>query len=148
MKVVPTILILLFSGVSFGFHSFSEHLAGLELADVCLTETTIQSKNGISVCSQLVPVVTNKGTENEYTSWVCKKYEIQKIVLPRTIQKHICVGMKRSGNAEDGTTIINCTRYKVEQSHLPKTIPIRQEIINGDYNQMVWSEHIFPDCSK
>ena len=150
MKPAYVLLISVFSCVtafSSIFHSYSAHLAGLELSNVCVTDDSIQSKNIISVCSQLVPVTINKGTDSEYTNWVCKKYENKKIELPRRIQKYVCTGFVNTGAQETDPYSVKCTRYKFEESYLPKTIETRQDVIAGDYNSTVWSKHTFSDCN-
>lgn len=148
-SVFLCILLFVFSIHSHGviLHSFSSHLAGLELNDVCITPDLIRSKNTISVCSLLVPIVVNRGTESEYTSWICKKYETKKIILPRTIQKFTCSGFKSTAPAETDPHSIHCTRFKSELSFLPGTIKTREDITNGDYNYTVWGSHTFPDCN-
>lgn len=131
---------------AFVSHSYSEHLSGIELNNTCVTEFTIQSINSVKVCSQLKPLVMNKGTDHEYVVWNCGQYQSKKIILPRTLEQQQCQSWSAVGSAETDPNL-KCIRYKNVAVSLPKTILTRKDVVSGEYNQSIFQNYTFPDCN-
>ena len=144
LTAIASILMISFIANAEPAHDYSDILSGLRLNNACTTASTVQSINPVQVCTQLVPITHNPGTDHEYTDWVCKAYEMRAIVNPRSIVRTVCVKWKPGQGDIDPTP--TCVEYAQQAVTLPQTIKTVDYVNHGEISEPVYSTHTFPAC--
>ena len=127
------------------YHDYDGALRGITLDNACVTADSVQTIRPTRNCTNLVPIVhPGHGDQQEYTDWVCEKWEVSQLSNSRAFNRTVCLEFVDKGEAG-----FYCARYGQQADFLPATIKVSVVTANGESDNFpgVTKKHTFPSCN-
>lgn len=124
--------------------SFSHgyNFGGIALENACVTDTTVESKAPVTVCSKWEERYVNQG-DASYWETVCVEKSQAIAVSPRTYAQPVCEAYE--GNGEAGYV---CKKFGQKNVTIPATIAVEVFEEHGEVTSSFKKDYTLPACNR